>query len=228
MLSPTMNRYVPALVLAAGCALIFGIREQHKVPARMPMKAIPMPAPGYVVKDLVVDPDEQRVAGMSDYVMRTFQRDSMDSGYSIYVGYYDFQQQGKSIHSPRNCLPGAGWEQVESDVRLVSVNGGTYPVNRFVLSNEGQQVVVYYWYQGRGRVESNEYRVKWNLLRDAALSGRTEEALVRIVLPLDMQRVRGADKHAAFAEADSLGMATARQLIPNVEKALPLPPASNS
>jgi EpsI family protein len=226
MLSPTVNRYVPALVLAAGCALIFGIREQHKVPARTPMKAIPMPAPGYVVKDIEVDPEEQRVAGMSDYVMRTFQRDSLDAGYSIYVGYYDFQQQGKSIHSPRNCLPGAGWEQVASDVRIVNVNGGSYPVNRFVLANEGQQVVVYYWYQGRGRVESNEYRVKWNLLRDAALAGRTEEALVRIVLPLDMRRVRGTDANAAYAEADSLGMATAKQLIPNVEKALPLPPAS--
>jgi EpsI family protein len=227
MLSPTMNRYVPALVLAAGCALIFGIREQHKVPPRMPMKSIQMPAPGYKTTDIEVDPDEQRVAGMSDYVMRMFQKDSLN-GYSVYVGYYDFQQQGKSIHSPRNCLPGAGWEQVESDVRMVSTGGGTYPVNRFVLANEGQQVVVYYWYQGRGRVESNEYRVKWNLLRDAALSGRTEEALVRIVLPLDMRRVRGTDAKAAYAEADSLGMATARQLIPSVDKALPLPPASNS
>jgi EpsI family protein len=223
MLSPTANRYLPAVVLAAGCALIFGIREQHKAPPRMPMSAIAMPAPGYKVEELVVPEDEQRVAGMSDYVLRNFQRDSLDAGYSIYVGYYDFQQQGKSIHSPRNCLPGAGWEQVESDTRMVSAAGGTHPVNRFVLSNEGQQVVVYYWYQGRGRVESNEYRVKWNLLRDAAFTGRTEEALVRIVIPLDMRRVRSNEAKAAYAEADQLGMAKAAELIPAVKAALPVP-----
>jgi EpsI family protein len=223
VLSPTANRYLPAVVLAAGCVLIFGIREQHKVPPRRPMASIAMPAPGYRVEDMKVPEEEQRIAGMSDYVLRDFRRDSLDAGYSIYVGYYDFQQQGKSIHSPRNCLPGAGWEQVASDERLVQTAGGTFPVNRFVLSNEGQQVVVYYWYQGRGRVESNEYRVKWNLLRDAALTGRTEEALVRIVIPLDMRRVRSNEAQAAYAEADRLGMAKAAELIPSVSQALPAP-----
>ena len=53
-----------------------------------------------------------------------------------------------------------------------------------MLVNSGQKAVVYYWYQGRGRVESNEYRVKLQLLRDSALRGRTEEALVRVVVPV--------------------------------------------
>ena len=158
--------------------------------------------------------------------MRAFQKDSLDPGYSVYVGYYDYQVQGKTIHSPRNCLPGAGWEQVESDVRMVQTAEGTFPVNRFVLANAGQQAVVYYWYQGRGRVESSEYRVKWNLLRDAALTGRTEEALVRIVIPVDARRVRGADAKAAYAEADAIGMSKAAELIPSVSRALPVPPSS--
>jgi len=71
--------------------------------------------------------------------------------------------------------------------------------------------LVYYWYQGRGRISSNEYRVKWELLRDAALRGRSEEALVRIVLPLE----------GSEAAADSLAAAAARVLIPAVDRALP-------
>jgi hypothetical protein len=54
---------------------------------------------------------------------------------------------------------------------------------------------VYYWYQGRGRVAASEYQVKWELLRDAALRARTEEAMVRIVVPLG-----AAAKDAAAVE----------------------------
>jgi EpsI family protein len=232
MSSFNANRYTPALVLGLGCAFIFGIREQHKMPPRMPMTTIPMPSPGYgKITDVTVPEEERKVAGMSDYVMRAFQKDSLDAGYSVYVGYYDYQVQGKSIHSPRNCLPGAGWEQVESDVRMVNVDGASHPVNRYVLANEGQHAMVYYWYQGRGRVEASEYRVKWNLLRDAAFSGRTEEALVRIVIPLEARRIRGndaKDAKAAYAAADSLAMAKAAELIPAVSRALPVPPSESA
>ena len=63
--------------------------------------------------------------------------------------------------------------------------GGPVRVKRYILQNGQQRAPVFYWYQGRGRVEANEYRVKLDLLRDAALRRRSEEALVRIVVPLD-------------------------------------------
>jgi hypothetical protein len=70
---------------------------------------------------------------------------------------------------------------------------------------------VLYWYQGRGRVESNEYRVKWNLLRDAALKNRSDEALVRIVVPAK------TTVDAALREAADV----AKVLVPAVAQALP-------
>ena len=56
-------------------------------------------------------------------------------------------------------------------------------MNQYVLKNGPATAVVFYWYQGRGRIVANEYAVKWNLLRDAAVAGHTEEALVRVVVP---------------------------------------------
>jgi hypothetical protein len=53
-----------------------------------------------------------------------------------------------------------------------------------VEHESGARAVVYYWYQGRGRVEANEYMVKWDLVRDAVLRRRTDEALVRLVFPV--------------------------------------------
>jgi hypothetical protein len=86
---------------------------------------------------------------------------------------------------------------------------------------------VYYWYQGRGRVVASEYQVKWNLLRDAAVMGHTEEALVRVVSyvnpPADGRDSASVER--AFAEADSTGAKIAAALISDVTRVLPATPA---
>jgi EpsI family protein len=124
--------------------------------------------------------------------------------------------QGKTIHSPRNCLPGAGWEILEGHTATVTSATGPHSVNRYLLKNGLAHAVVYYWYQGRGRVVANEYTVKLNLLRDAAIKGHTEEALVRIVVPVDATP-------AAQARADELGLRMAARLMDEVDQALPRP-----
>lgn len=228
-----VQRFAPAALLGVGCLLISGAREQLKVPQRTDMARIPMEAPGYARTDIVVKEEERKIAGMSNYTFRGFQRDSLDPGFSVYVGYYDYQVQGKTIHSPKNCLPGAGWEAVENGTRTITAaDGRPVVVNRYFAANTQQraQAMVYYWYEGRGRVEANEYKVKWNLLRDAALYGRTEEALVRIVVPIivpeGVRQGAAGDRAlaAARAAADSLATGMARQLVPNVAAALPAPP----
>src|SRR5215213_7341571 len=177
------TRWAPGIVLAAGCVLMGAGSTQHRVPPAAPLTSIPTQVAGFKGRDEVVPEDQQKIAGMSDYVMRIFSRDSSDV-FSVYVGYYDYQVQGKTIHSPKNCLPGAGWETMQESTAPVTVAGRTYPVKRYLLANGAARAMVYYWYQGRGRIEANEYKVKWDLLRDAALHGRTEEALVRVVVPV--------------------------------------------
>jgi len=62
-------------------------------------------------------------------------------------------------------------------------------------------------------VAASEYQVKWELLRDAALKARTEEVMVRIVVPL-----RAADDDAA---ADLVAGNTVRALVPELRRVLP-------
>ena len=225
----SVTRYTPAALLGVGCLLTSGVREQEKVPSRQPMSALSVSVPGRtLVGDIVVAEAERKVAGMTDYVFKTFQRDSTDLGLSVYVGYYDYQTQGKTIHSPKNCLPGNGWEQVSASVLQVPVGGTPHPVNRFLLAAKGEQALVFYWYQGRGRVESSEYRVKWNLMRDAAVYGRTDEALVRIVVPIDGADLRRDGGPKVYAAADSMALQLARTLIPTVDNLLPAPPGDRA
>lgn len=218
-MNTTILRFVPVALLGLGVLLISGIREQYALAPSQPVSSIPATLNGLSSRNIVIAEEERRVAGMTDYVLREHFRDSAML-FSVYVGYYDRQVQGKAIHSPKNCLPGAGWEVVSSE-RLAApgVAGAGSTVNRVLLANRGVRALVYYWYQGRGRVEASEYAVKWNLLKDAASLGRTEESLVRIVIPMP-PRV-GTSQDAAFASADSVADAVARELIPSVSRVMP-------
>lgn len=210
------QRWVPAGILACGCVLLASVGVQKAVPLRQPLKTLPTAFGAFQSHgDIVLDKEQERVAGMSTYVLRNFAgADSTDPGFSVYVGYYENQTQGRTIHSPKNCLPGAGWEALQSGEEPVRLaDGRDVRVNRYLLSNRGSRALVLYWYQGRGRVAANEYQVKLDLLRDAALRGRSDEALVRIVVPVTPGRNQD--------EALNLAKDVARTLVPAVYDALP-------
>jgi EpsI family protein len=205
------QRYLPASVLGAGCLLVGTTTTQQRgMPLVAPLSSVPQVIAGYQGTDRIISADERRVAGMSAYLFRAFARDSQPN-FTVYVGYYDQQQQGRTIHSPKNCLPGAGWEVVSAAEERLSTAGGQVSVNRYALVNEHRRAIVYYWYQGRGRVESNEYWVKLQLLRDSALRGRSDEALVRVVVP-----VVSGDSAAA-----ELGRRVSAELVPEIYRVLP-------
>lgn len=205
-------RFAPAAMLGLGCLLLLSVQGQRTMELQKPLSGLPDPVPGLTHKDYPVPDDQVAVAGMTSYINRVFMADSSEV-YGLYVGFYDSQQQGKTVHSPKNCLPGAGWEPMTSERRILSLPSGDVEVNRYLIANQGQQALVYYWYQGRGRVAANEYKVKWDLLRDAAIRRRTDEALVRLVIPVTPTR--------SIAEADRLAEQAAGNLIPSLGGFLP-------
>jgi EpsI family protein len=218
-----VSPYVPALILAAGFLLVAGAKSQKAVGLAAPIDGVLPSVDGYRVQDKKLSDEERRVAGMSNYVARSFSRDSV-LAFTTLVAYYDRQTRGKSIHSPRNCLPGAGWEVLSGGTETVNANGASYVINRYMLKNGRARAVVYYWYQGRGRVVANEYAVKWNLLRDAALRGHTEEALVRVVVPVyTAGGALTASSEPGVAAASTLGKGVAERMIGEVNRILPHP-----
>ncbi len=216
-----LNKYLPGALMLVGSLMLFSTRSQREVPLTGSLQTVLPAWSGYTVKEQTVSPEEQKVAGMSNYVARTYAKDSTIA-FTTYVGYYDRQTQGKSMHSPRNCLPGAGWEILRSEPGVITAGGASHAVNKYLLKNGSTQALVLYWYQGRGRIVASEYAVKWNLLRDAALKGHTEEALVRIVVFIP--RAAQLDQTAlerAFADAENLGKQVGTQLLTDVARVLP-------
>lgn len=203
--------WIPGGFLAAGCILTFGVNQQRSIPLSRPLDSIPLVLAGQPGIAGVLPKDQQEAAGMSSYIFRYYGEATLP--FEIYVGYYDQQTQGKTIHSPKNCLPGSGWEALQQSTIPLATPQGPVSVNRYVLQNKDQRALVLYWYQGRGRITAGEYRVKWELLRDAALRGRSEEALVRVLVHMPP----GTREPDASAEAEVAAAALAGE----VAKVLP-------
>ena len=205
------SAWIPGGILTLGCVLTLGINRQERAPLLLPLDSIPMTLAGRPGVAGSIPRDQERAAGVSRYIFRVYNADV--APFDVYVGYYEQQTQGKTIHSPKNCLPGSGWEALNQSTSTLQTAAGTEMVNRYLLQNKQQRALVFYWYQGRGRVASNEYRVKWELLRDSALRGRSEEALVRIVVYLT--------PHTTEEQASVLATQVAANLIPAVFRVLP-------
>ena len=217
-----LSAFAPAVLLAVGYAFVLHTHSQTAMSLAQPLAGVLRQYGDYRVQEQHISAEERRVAGMSDYVARVYWRDSSTVAFTTLVSYYERQTQGSTIHSPRNCLPGAGWEVLRAGTDTVTVDGVRHALNRYVLKNGPSTAVTYYWYQGRGRVVASEYAVKWNLLRDAALAGHTEEALVRIVVPVpNTPRFDASMSPGQFAAADSVGRDVAARLIRDVARVLP-------
>jgi EpsI family protein len=145
-------------------------------------------------KELGLSQDTLDVLKLTDYMMRVYVRRSVIETdrpargpvpVFLYVGYYQSQRTGATYHSPKNCLPGAGWQFVESQPAVVMVPGGrAVTINKVMIQKGLEKQAILYWYHDRGRVVASEYWAKAYLMWDAMTKNRTDGALVRISLPV--------------------------------------------
>lgn len=177
---------VPAALLLGGGGAKLAVQPTATLELREPLATLPESVDAYrAVSTRELTEAELRVLRPDDYALREYRAPEGAGGFTLFVAWYGRQTSGATIHSPRNCLPGAGWQAAAHERVTVPTPYGPGRVNRYLVEHEsGARALVYYWYQGRGRVAASEYAVKWHLVRDAILERRTDEALVRLVFPL--------------------------------------------
>jgi EpsI family protein len=200
------------IVVIMAVAAVFGTRAAGRESPvdRQPLSTLPYDLERWHGGDATpLANDVVALLGVDDYIHRTYV-DAAGVPVNFYAGYYRSQRQGDTIHSPQNCLPGAGWRPVAADLTTVASSRGNVPVNEYMIQKGLDQQVVLYWYQGRGRVVANEYRNKLLLMWDAARLHRTNGGLVRVMVPIapDVDARRAA---TAFASA----------VIPHLERLMP-------
>ncbi|MEE9232988.1 MAG: exosortase C-terminal domain/associated protein EpsI, partial [Nitrospirales bacterium] len=168
-------------------------------------------------KELKLEENVLKVLNLSDYMMRVYvpitaqggAESELSESYEgekvgeapelpvwLYVGFYQSQRTGATYHSPKNCLPGAGWQFIESDWMTLLMPGNVdITINKVLIQKGLDKQVILYWYHDRGRVIASEYWAKGYLVWDALIKNRTDGSLVRISVPVPNGAVQEAVDH---------------------------------
>src|SRR6185437_11824688 len=123
---------------------------------------------------------------------------------NLFIAYFKTQRAGAAPHSPRNCLPGSGWEPVADESGRIDVPVGAQSIhiNKYVVANGDNESVVLYWYQSQGRVIADEFAAKFFLIEDSIRRHRSDTALVRVVVPVTLNNSTLASQQATgFVQA---------------------------
>jgi len=219
---PHARRRVPPQAWAAaavlGLALLPALalpRRAQSAPERVEFREFPMQLNGWNGRRTPLEPVYVDALKFSDYLMADYGRADRE-GVNLYVAWYDSQRKGESAHSPKVCLPGGGWSVEKFDrhsVRGISVSGEPLAVNRVLIRHGADKELVYYWFQQRGRVITNEYSVKWYLFWDSLMRNRSDGSVVRLITPIPPGR--------SDAQADTVLEDFARAITPVLVRYIP-------
>jgi EpsI family protein len=179
-------RFALAAVLLGATALFLNAGHNEVVPPRKPLAEFPHQLGEWSGSDVAIPQDVREVLGPGDFLLRVYQNTTVRQPYvDLFMAYFPSQRAGDTIHSPKNCLPGAGWSPVDSSQITLSLPGrAPFPVNRYVISKGPDRELVLYWYQAHERAVASEYWAKFYLVADSMHLNRSDGSLIRVTTPL--------------------------------------------
>lgn len=212
----TAHRVVLVIAVLAGT---LGMKTYLSRPAPIPQRALfsgfPQTIGEYqMAGDRTIKDDVQAVLKADDSLVRIYRNPRGDYA-ELFMAFYGVQRAGESMHSPKNCLPGSGWQPILNDeVRLKNQDGSDPQIiNRYIIEKNGSRALILYWYQTHGRVIANEYWGKIYLVADALKTGRRDGAIVRVSVPLEA--------NVSIESATLRALSFASTLRPELPKYLP-------
>jgi EpsI family protein len=185
-------RIVTALLLVQAALLYSAIRPEVVPPSRS-LESMPTTLGSWkLVQTGVIEQEVLDVLKADDVLNGLYCNSASAScngaeqaSASLLVAAFRTQRNGKTPHSPKNCLPGSGWVPLSSGEIPIDVGRGLpITVNRYVIASGSVRQLVLYWYQSRDRAVASEYKAKFWVMADAIRLNRTDTALVRVIVPV--------------------------------------------
>jgi EpsI family protein len=176
-------RFILAVVLIAGTGLLLQARGRNEIlPLRQPLQSFPARLGPWKATDIPLDKEVLDILGPGDFLLRVYDAETGSTPrVDLFIAYFPSQRAGDTIHSPKHCLPGAGWLPVESSRIALALPGhGPFPANRYIIAKGESRQLVLYWYWAHDRGVASEYWAKFYLVKDSIQMNRSDGALVRI------------------------------------------------
>ncbi len=193
-----------SLALLVGALLVLHLRSSGEaVPIRKNLDSFPNAVGQWQAREgVLLELDTLNVLRPKDYLMR---RDQDPSGRSIwlFIAYWDSQRKGAQPHSPKNCLPGGGWEPLEASMVTIPLPQplGSIMVNRYLIQKDRDQQLVFYWYQSQGKAIAGEMAARVQMIKDSIVRHRTDGALVRVSSPVYGSVQDSSDRLVRYIQA---------------------------
>lgn len=196
------NRFtITAGLLIAAFILLHGVSHGETIVPHQPLSQLPYIIGPWSGQEYPLSQEVLHAVSVSDYTNRLYSTTGI-APVQLYVGFYGSQKTGDTIHSPKNCLPGSGWDPVRAGETTIAVPGGRkIVVNEYVIQRDQDKQLVFYWYQGRGRVIASEYAAKFWMVTDAISKNRTDGALVRVITPIANNEATAQARLVSFTQS---------------------------
>ena len=209
-------RFLVAVALLLSAAVFLQAHSRTEIlPPHRPLSDFTFRLGDWMGTDIPIDPEVRQVLGPGDFLLRVYQSDSGTQPYfDLFIAYFPTQRAGDTIHSPKNCLPGAGWSPVKADrIWLTLPNLTPFQVNRYLIAKGDDRQLVLYWYLAHNRTTASEYWAKFYLVADSMRMNRSDGSLVRITTPI----VRGETADVAQQRL----LSAASQIVPRLDAFIP-------
>jgi len=208
---PSVRWWITAGLLLGAFVLLHTLHKGEMIVARRPVRELPYSLGSWRGEEQPLQEQIVQAISVSDYLNRIY-IDPATAPIQLYIGYYATQKTGDSIHSPKNCMPGAGWEPIFSGYVTIPVQDGRrIVVNEYLIQQDLNRQMVFYWYQSEGRVLASEYAAKFWMVADAIFRNRTDGALVRIITPMNDGEANARARLTHFTQV----------LFPHLDRILP-------
>lgn len=186
---PASRALVGAALMTAALGLLWSLVPARPpvVPEREPYALFPLAVDGWSGATATLRRGIENILDADDYFSAVYAREGEAEPVDLFLSWYGAQGEGRSIHSPEVCLPGAGWEIAgirPVTVALPGTRAGQATLNQAVIQKGLDRQLVWYWFEARGRQYTGDFAVRFANVADNVRAGRTDGGLVRLVTPI--------------------------------------------
>jgi len=204
-------RFYVLFVLLGFSALYVYTRTEADIPLNKPLNLFPQNVNGWIMTgDARFDERVLAVLLPTDYISRSY-ADSHDNKLSLYVGFHNGGPKSGPIHSPKQCLPGSGWNRLKDEVRYIKMGADEIPYVSAIYQKDSEKQLFLYWFQVRDQILTNEYALKLAMVKNSLLSNRRDSSFIR----LSVMATDGEE------QAIKIGEQFIRDFFPAISEALP-------
>ena len=184
LVQPSSALVTGALVMVAAAITLHLAPERNVAPLdRDPFAVYPAQLGDWTAgPPEVLAPNIARTLGADDYRQVDLTSPEAATPVGLFMAWYADQSRG-GVHSPEICLPSSGWEIAWLERSNIAAEIGwptDFNINRAIIQKGETRMLVYYWFEQRGRKVAWDMAAKFHLLMDGITTGRTDGAIVRL------------------------------------------------